>query len=107
MENDIYSSLITSLNQSLDFTKGNNAVARKKTVTVSPIPNFKKTEIKQIRYKLGLSQRNFAMVLGISSKTVEAWESGKNAPQGIARRFLQLLDTKGDQLIKDCGVIST
>ena len=31
-------------------------------------------------------------------KTVEAWESGKNIPQGLAQRILKLLDTGRDFL---------
>ena len=34
----------------------------------------------------------FAEAIGVSVKTIEAWESGRNKPQGPASRFLQLLD---------------
>ena len=39
-----------------------------------------------------LSQSVFANIIGVSKKAVEAWESGKNIPQGPAQRMLELLD---------------
>ncbi|MCP4219220.1 MAG: helix-turn-helix domain-containing protein, partial [bacterium] len=42
--------------------------------------------------RLGLSQATFARVIGVSKKTVEAWESGRNDPQGPAQRILMFLE---------------
>ncbi len=36
----------------------------------------------------------FAQYLGVSPKTVEAWEAGKNKPSGSSSRLLELLDEK-------------
>ena len=33
----------------------------------------------------------FAAVIGVSTKTVEAWETGTNRPIGPARRMLSLI----------------
>lgn len=38
-------------------------------------------EIKQIRINLGLSQQDFAGMLGVSFATVNRWENGKARPQ--------------------------
>lgn len=43
--------------------------------------------LKQLRKKLGLSQRVFARVLGVSEKTIEKWEQGKNPIKGAASRL--------------------
>ena len=45
------------------------------SVTVAELPQYHDKEIKQIREDLSLTQKNFAFVLGVSPKTVEAWES--------------------------------
>ncbi|HZK62297.1 MAG TPA: helix-turn-helix domain-containing protein [Anaerovoracaceae bacterium] len=42
------------------------------------------------------SQRVFAEVLGVSPKTIEAWEAGKNHPDGSSSRMLQLLQKDPD-----------
>ena len=38
-----------------------------------------------------MSQRTFASYMGVSDKTVEAWESGRNIPNGPASRILSML----------------
>lgn len=42
----------------------------------------------EIRIGLGMTQVTFALFMGVSKKTVEAWESGRNMPDGPARRLL-------------------
>jgi len=87
-----FSSIMTGLNQALEYSKGNLDSVRRRTVTISPLPDFKASKIKSIRNKLNFSQALFAEALGVSIKTVEAWESGKNRPIGPAMRMLQLLE---------------
>ena len=79
---------------------------KKMSVTVAELPSYRDKEIKRIREDLNLTQRNFAFVLGVSQKTVEAWESGRNMPQGIARRFLQMLQFGGKKFLRDFNIIS-
>jgi putative transcriptional regulator len=52
-----------------------------------------------IRQNLRLPQRAFAKLCGVSDKTVEAWESGRNAPNGSARRLFELIE-------KDQGILT-
>lgn len=42
----------------------------------------------QARKSLGLSQVLFAKFIGVSPKTVRAWEQGTNSPQDIACRLM-------------------
>ena len=44
--------------------------------------------VKQTRELLRASQSVFATFLGVSSKTVQQWEHGNNAPQPVACRFM-------------------
>ena len=59
-----------------------------------PVKKYDKTEIKRIRKSCGISQSVFADCMGVSKKTVEAWEYGKNTPTGPACRLLYILDNK-------------
>lgn len=65
--------------------------ARTKTMSISPVPDFEAAEIKNIRNELGMTQVLFAGFMGVSTKTVEAWEAGRNMPDGPARRILSML----------------
>lgn len=38
-----------------------------------------------------MTQRAFAEVLGVSCRTVEAWESGKSTPTPTARKLIYLI----------------
>ena len=40
-----------------------------------------------------MTQVLFAGLMGVSPKTVEAWEAGRNMPDGPARRILSMLKT--------------
>jgi DNA-binding transcriptional regulator YiaG len=44
------------------------------------------------RQKLGLSQRGFAGLLGISVRTLHHWEQGSRKPSGAARVLLRLAE---------------
>lgn len=44
--------------------------------------------VKKTRQLLGASQAVFAQFLGVSVKTVRAWEQGINSPQDIACRLM-------------------
>ncbi len=91
-ENSYFDSIMTGLNEALEVSKGNLKPVKRRKVTVSPVPEYNANKIKQIRESLNLSQMIFAEAIGVSVKTVEAWESGRNKPQGPASRFLQLLE---------------
>lgn len=56
-----------------------------------PLPDISAEDIKAIRKKLGFTQAVFAAVIGVSTKTVEAWETGTNQPIGPARRMISLI----------------
>jgi putative transcriptional regulator len=47
-------------------------------------------DVKEIRSNYGLSQSEFATLMGISVKTLRNWEQGRRAPEGAARVLLQV-----------------
>ena len=89
----VFDEIRTGLLQAIEYEKG-NLHANTTVLSISPIEGFSPEEIKQIRKKSGLTQAFFADFLGVSVKTVEAWESGRNKPSGAACRLLAL--TKKD-----------
>lgn len=88
----VYDSIIKGLNEAIEYEQGNNDIARVMIrSTVVPVPDIASSEIKNIRVSLNMTQRMFADIMGVSKKTVEAWESGVNTPSGVARRMLSML----------------
>ena len=53
---------------------------------------FSNDEIKAVRRKSGMTQSLFAQYMGVSTKTVEAWELGRTHPTGPACRLLDILE---------------
>ncbi len=89
----IFDDIKTGLNQAIDFEKGKGK-ARATVMTIHPVDQFSPDEIKQIRTDTGMTQVLFAQYMGVSVKTVEAWEAGRNHPVGAACRLLAM--TKND-----------
>ena len=53
---------------------------------------FPEPEVKAIREKTGLSQTRFAMLIGVSKRTLENWEQGRRHPTGPTKALLKILD---------------
>jgi putative transcriptional regulator len=87
---NVYESILQGLNEAVAYTEGNCKEARVHKISVEPIPHFDASEVKSIRKGLGMTQVVFASVMGVSTKTVEAWEQGINAPNGSSCRLLGL-----------------
>lgn len=83
----VFDDIKAALDEAIDFEQG-KLKARKTVISVAPVATFKPEEIKKIRLNTGLTQAVFAKYMGVSVKTVEAWESGRNHPEGAACRLL-------------------
>ena len=87
---NVYESITQGLTEAIDYQQG-KINARKTKMTIKPVATFNADDLKQIRQKTGLSQVIFDGSLGVSPKTVEAWENGRNKPEGASRRLLEIV----------------
>jgi putative transcriptional regulator len=80
--------------------------ARKRTLKIEPTRAYDAKKVKNLRKELlNLTQAAFAGVCGVSNKTVEAWESGKNMPSGSACRLFELIENDPEALERS-GILS-
>ena len=100
---DFFNELKQSLEEATAYKNGDTKKARKRTVRVIAVPAYKPSDIVRVRDQLNLSQRALANVLGVSSRTVEAWEAGRNAPNRTACHLLYLIE-KDNSLLNNLAV---
>lgn len=86
----LFDDLQEGLLQAIDYAKGKGS-ARTITYKIDPVVAFNKDQIREIRIQAQMTQNVFADYLGVSVKTVEAWERGRTHPTGPAYRLMSLL----------------
>lgn len=87
----LYDDLKQGLEEAIVYEKGTGH-AKARVFEIQPVKEYSNAEIRAIRMKSGMTQRVFAYYMGVSQKTVEAWESGRTHPTGPVFRLLYLLD---------------
>ena len=86
----LFDDLKQGLEEAIEYEKGQGK-ARVKTYMIMPVKEYSNTEIREIRMRAGMTQGVFASYMGVSKKTVEAWECGRTHPTGPAFRLLDIL----------------
>ena len=83
---DFFGELMEGLTEALAHSKGKAAAdtfTRKRS-----LPDI---NVAQVRNSLHMTQKGFASVLGVSTRTVEAWEAGRSTPTPTARKLIYLI----------------
>ncbi len=83
---DFFSGIVNGLNEALACEKGKASAetfARKRSLPT--------VDVLKVRNSLDMTQKAFANVLGVSCRTVEAWECGKSTPTPTAKKLIYLI----------------
>mgnify|MGYP001572006447 FL=1 len=82
MKDELFNELVASVREGGRILRGKEKPSR---TFVIKTPNVKK-----IRKNYKLTQTEFAVLMGISVKTLQNWEQGRREPEGAARVLLQV-----------------
>ena len=87
----MYEGVMQGLEEVLAYRRGELKDVTVHKVSMKEVRDFTPAEVKQIRLACKMTQQIFAFCIGVSQKSVEAWEGGRSKPDGAARRFLGLM----------------
>lgn len=82
MKRKDFERLVTSIKQAGAIRKGRLNPGR--------VTDFRPDDVRATRLKLGKSQEEFALMIGVSVGTLQNWEQGRRRPDGPARALLRV-----------------
>ena len=82
MKDAAFQELLTSVRQVGKIRRGAACASR--------VATFDPTDVQAIRAKLGTSQTEFALMIGVSVSTLRNWEQGRRTPDGPALALLRV-----------------
>ncbi|WP_038093720.1 NadS family protein [Acidihalobacter prosperus] len=83
MDKALFDELAESLKEAGKIHRGDQAPSRRFA--------FDALDVKAIRERTGLSQGRFALLMGVSVRTLQNWEQGRRQPQGPAESLLRIV----------------
>jgi len=83
MKREAFEELVQSVRQGGRIRRGTSRSSR--TFVFAP------ADVKAIRTKLGKSQAEFALMIGVSVATLRNWEQGRRTPEGPALALLRVV----------------
>jgi len=88
----LFKALKKGFEEAIAHDQGKLNLRSEMIVLPEPPVVYKPLEIKKIRERNKYSQGIFAIVLNVSVKTVQSWESGQRVPSQAALRLLEIVD---------------
>jgi putative transcriptional regulator len=92
MDKELFEQLTQSMKEAIAIAKGDMKPSR--VFMVEP------PDVKAVREKTGLSQSEFAQMIGVKVKTLQNWEQHRRNPTGAAAALLTIFDRAPDVAIK-------
>ena len=86
MKQDAFDQLVKSVRQAGRIRRGQARPSRRRS--------FDPADVKAVRASLGLSQPQFALMLGVSVATLRNWEQGRRTPEGPALALLRVAEAE-------------
>jgi putative transcriptional regulator len=85
------------LESAIAYVRGDRKGVREHLVKVPLV------DVKALRQRLGLTQREFAQRFSFSVRSVQNWEQGRRTPEGPARVLLTVIDREPQAVLRAIG----
>jgi len=92
MEKQMFNELVESVKEAKEIISGKKEPSRRFFIE-EPNP-------KEIRTKMSLTQKQFAILMNISVHTLRNWEQGRRNPEGPAKVLLNVANNHPEVLIE-------
>lgn len=100
MTDEAFADLKRAMEDALAFERGERQLRVTRIQAPRRPKGMSPKDISRIREKLNCSQAVFAMLLNISTKTVQAWEQGSREPSDVALKLLSIAKKHPEVLLE-------
>ncbi len=97
MDDKLFAELLESANEALQHARGKRDL--RSAVLPPPLQPMSAAAVQRLRKKRTVSQAVLAQSLNVSTRLVQAWESGRRRPDGPALLLLRLSARRPELLI--------
>ena len=94
MKEETFAKLVSSIKEAGEIRAGHRPPSR--TYDIHP------PEIRVVRERLDVSQGEFAVMIGVSTRTLQNWEQGRRQPEGPAKALLTIA-SRNPSAVLDAG----
>jgi putative transcriptional regulator len=84
MNDKDFQKLVESVKQMGSIMRGENVPHRRTVLST--------VDVKGLRERLGLTQKQFSGMIGVSIKTLHNWKQGRREPEGPAKALLRVVE---------------
>jgi len=91
MKDELFEELVASLKEGGTILRGETRASRENELHWP--------DAAAVRNQLGLTQAQFAALIGISLRTLQNWEQGHRQPEGAARALLRVAECHPDAVL--------
>ncbi len=92
MDNHLFRELVDSIKEMKAIEAGKKKASR--------TFKFNEVDVKAIREGIGVSQSDFAYMIGVSVDTVQNWEQGRCRPAGPAKALLRAIRNDPEAIVR-------
>lgn len=97
MTNKAFNAIREGLEDAIAYSGGDKSKGKKHKVRVEEI------DVRTLRSKLGLTQKQFAKLFGVSLATLRNWEQGRRRPEGPAMVLLNVIKREPEAVLRALG----